>query len=63
MLDYTKVKKFHATKLYEEAEGEGRVESAFWHTMMMVYKAGVADGEQAARHADERRDKIVGVKR
>ena len=63
MLDYTKVKKFHATKLYEEAEGEGRVESAFWHTMMMVYKAGVEDGEQAARHAEESRDLIVGVKR
>lgn len=49
MLDYNYVKKFHAKKLAEDAEGDGRVESAFYHTMKMVYLKGVEDGEEAAR--------------
>jgi hypothetical protein len=61
MLDYNVVKKFHAKKLAEDAEGDGRVESAFYHTMKMVYLKGVEDGEQAARHAEASRDKIVGI--
>lgn len=61
MLDYNIVKKFHAKKLAEDAEGDGRVESAFYHTMKMVYLKGVEDGEQAAVHAEEARKSIVGV--
>jgi hypothetical protein len=49
MLDYNVVKKFHAKKLAEDAEGDGRVESAFYHTMKMVYLKGVEDGEEAAK--------------
>ena len=49
MLDYNVVKKFHAKKLAEDAEGDGRVESAFYHTMKMVYLKGVEDGETAAQ--------------
>lgn len=44
MLDYLEVKKFYAKKLAEDAEGTGRVESAFYHTMKMVYLKGVEDG-------------------
>jgi hypothetical protein len=47
MLDYNLVKKFHAKKLAEEAEGDGRVESAFYHTMKMVYLKGVEDGQRS----------------
>lgn len=46
MLDYLEVKRFHAKKLAEDAEGTGRVESAFYHTMRMVYLKGVEDGEK-----------------
>lgn len=48
MLDYNVVKKFHAKKLAEDAEGDGRIESAFYHTMKMVYLKGVEDGAKAA---------------
>jgi hypothetical protein len=48
MLDYNLVKKFHAKKLAEDAEGDGRVESAFYHTMKMVYLKGVEDGQRSA---------------
>jgi hypothetical protein len=61
VLDYNVVKKFHAKKLAEDAEGDGRVESAFYHTMTMVYLKGVEDGEQAARHADAAREHIIGI--
>ena len=47
MLDYNEVKKFHAKKLAEDAEGDGRVESAFYHTMKMVYLKGVEDGQRS----------------
>ena len=53
MLDYLKVKKFHAVKLAEDAAGDGRVESAFYRTMEMVYLAGVADGQQ---------DRAIGIR-
>lgn len=44
MLDYLEVKQFHAVKLAEDAAGMGRIESAFYHTMRMVYLKGVEDG-------------------
>lgn len=44
MLDYLDVKQFHAKKLAEDAEGGGRVESAFYHTTRFIYAQGVADG-------------------
>jgi hypothetical protein len=61
VLDYNEVKRFYAEKLAQEITGRGRIESAFFHTLKMVYLEGVKDGEQAARHTDEVRDKIVGV--
>jgi hypothetical protein len=59
MLDYLYVKKFHAKKLVEDAEGEGRVESAFYHTMKMVYLKGVEDGQHSVVEPD--RADIVGI--
>lgn len=44
MLDYNEVKKFYAEKLAEDFDGTGRIESAFYHTMKMVYLKGVEDG-------------------
>jgi hypothetical protein len=61
MLDYSEVKKVFADKLANDSDGIGRFESAFYHTMKMVYLHGVEDGETAARHTDEARDRIVGV--
>lgn len=46
MLDYNEVKRFYADKLAKDAAGDGRVESAFYHTMRMVYLKGVEDGEK-----------------
>lgn len=46
MLDYDEVKKFYAKKLADDAAGDGRVESAFYHTMKMVYLKGVEDGQK-----------------
>lgn len=60
MLDYNLVKKFHANKLREDAEGDGRVESAFYHTMKMVYLKGVEDGERFA-HAMGEHDPSVFI--
>lgn len=45
MLDYTEVKKFFAKKLIEDFEGVGRIESAAYHTIKMVYLKGVDDGK------------------
>ena len=45
MLDYTEVKRFYADKLATDFDGTGRVESAFYHTMKMVYLKGVEDGQ------------------
>lgn len=44
MLDYNEVKKFYADKLAQDLDGTGRIESAFYHTMKMVYLKGVEDG-------------------
>jgi hypothetical protein len=49
MLDYLEVKRFYADKLRDDADGIGRVESAFFHTVKMAYLKGVADGEQGNR--------------
>jgi len=49
MLDYLEVKRFYAEKLRDDADGLGRVESAFYHTMKMVYLKGVEDGRESAR--------------
>ena len=38
------MKKFYADKLATDFDGTGRVESAFYHTMKMVYLKGVEDG-------------------
>jgi len=48
MLDYLEVKRFYAEKLRDDADGLGRVESAFYHTMKMVYLKGVEDGRESA---------------
>lgn len=47
MLDYNEVKKFYANKLAQDLDGTGRIESAFYHTMKMVYLKGVEDGKRA----------------
>ena len=47
MLDYLEVKRFYAEKLREDADGLGRVESAFYHTMKWVYLKGVEDGRES----------------
>lgn len=47
MLDYNEVKKFYADKLAQDLDGTGRIESAFYHTMRMVYLKGVEDGQRA----------------
>ncbi len=52
MLDYNEVKKFYADKLSQDLDGTGRIESAFYHTMKMVYLKGVEDGIRSA-HAGE----------
>lgn len=44
MLDYLEVKKFYAEKLAKDFAGTGRIESAFYHTIRMVYEKGVEDG-------------------
>lgn len=66
ILDYLAVKKFYAVKLAEDAAGTGRIESAFYHTMKMVYYAGVEDGEkhEAGIHAplSEAIDNLVNSK-
>lgn len=50
MLDYLEVKKVFADKLANDADGIGRFESAFYHTMKHVYYHGVADGRNAEHH-------------
>lgn len=52
MLDYLRVKEFHAHKLAEDAAGGGRIESAFYRTMEMVYRKGVEDGEKMKSAAE-----------
>lgn len=47
MLDYLEVKKLFAEKLAKDADGIGRFESAFYHTMKFVYEQGVKDGQTA----------------
>lgn len=65
MLDYLAVKKFHALKLVEDAEGDGRVESAFYHTVKMVYLKGVEDTVELCSHGgvsnEEAVRRIIGV--
>lgn len=54
MLDYNEVKRFYAGKLAQDMEGTGRIESAFYHTMKMVYLKGVEDGlKDGVLRADE----------
>lgn len=52
MLDYNEVKKFYADKLAQDLDGTGRIESAFYHTMKMVYLKGVEDGLRAVAEYD-----------
>lgn len=52
MLDYNEVKKFYADKLAQDLDGTGRIESAFYHTMKMVYLKGVEDGQRAKEVGD-----------
>lgn len=61
MLDYNEVKRFQAKKLLEDLEGTGRVESAHYHTMKMVYDAGVRDGLAAAGLSPEEIRKVIGI--
>jgi hypothetical protein len=58
MLDYLEVKRFYAEKLRDDADGLGRVESAFFHTMKMAYLKGVEDGRESARVLEV----VIGVK-
>lgn len=57
MLDYNEVKKTFADKLANDAEGMGRFESAFYHTMQMVYNKGVEDGRLAQHQIGQ----VVGI--
>lgn len=61
MLDYNEVKLFQATKLLEDLEGTGRVESAHYHTMRMVYAKGVEDGLLAAGLDLDDARKVIGI--
>lgn len=44
-LDYNVVKRFFAEKLASDFAGHGRFESAFYHTVRMVFEAGLKAGE------------------
>lgn len=59
MLDYLKVKQVFADKLAKDADGIGRFESAFYHTMKFVYEQGVTDG-MASEVIGHRSD--IGIK-
>lgn len=50
MLNYELVKKHFADKLAADFAGHGRFESAFFHTIKMVYDAAMAEAD--ARHAE-----------
>jgi hypothetical protein len=56
VLDYLKVKKAFADKLASDADGIGRFESAFYHTMEYVYKQGVEDGSNGAAGIEDGRE-------
>lgn len=60
MLDYSEVKKVFADKLAHDADGIGRFESAFYHTMKFVYNQGVDDGMHATLSGNG--PAIVGIK-
>lgn len=53
MLDYNEVKKHYADKLAQDLDGTGRIESAFYHTMKMVYLKGVEDGQRGQCEATQ----------
>ena len=63
MIDYNEVKRYYADKLASDFDGTGRVESAFYHTMKMVYLKGVEDGQQLMIHGNTERaeSQIIGV--
>lgn len=61
MLDYNDVKRFYADKLARDFDGTGRVESAFYHTMKMVYLKGVEDGKLQAEFKERGLGPIAGV--
>ena len=46
-LDYDRVKHFFADKLASDFAGRGRFESAFFHTVQMVYEQGMRDGAKS----------------
>lgn len=62
MIDYEQVKKFFGEKLISDSEGFGRFESAFYHTMEMVYHQGVEDG-MATCYDPCQQDVYVGIKK
>ena len=44
MFDYDKAKRFFSYKLANDLEGQGRFESALYHTVRMIYEEGLKDG-------------------
>lgn len=46
-LDYEQVKKFFYDKFSQELEGQGRYESAMYHTAVWIYEQGCKDNDLA----------------
>lgn len=44
MFNYEDAKKFFYDKLTDDLVGKGRMESALYHTAVMIYMKGVEDG-------------------
>lgn len=62
MLDYELVKKHFADKLAADFSGQGRFESAFYHTIKMVYQAGLNDaGKHDAATLIMQRDELLEI--
>jgi hypothetical protein len=49
MLDYEAIKQFYFTKGAADFSGRGRFESAFYHTVLMVFEQGLRAGEGNGR--------------
>lgn len=58
MLDYAAIRKFYfdkgAEKCAADPTGQGRFESAFFHTIKLAYEIGVKDGTQQVDELAER---------
>lgn len=61
MLDYEEAKRFYATKLAEDVEGHGRMESAFFHTIRYAYEKGLAEAPAKVDDVYEERNRCVAL--